>query len=206
MKALFRQHCRSGGFSLLELLITSFLICLLSVSLYGFASAHRQRTAKLQCQDNLQKIYIALQVYAQDQKGGMPESTNAVTSEDPLDALIPRYSADTSIYICPGGRDSSLTPGTSLKLGKISYAYYMGQRLGDNPSAQMLLLSDRQVNTNSKAVGDPVFSATGKTPGNNHHKFGGNFLLGDGSVQPSPPQAAFPLVVTPGVILLNPKP
>jgi hypothetical protein len=67
-------------------------------------------------------------------------------------------------------------------------------------------MSDRQVNTDSKRAGEPVFSATGRPPGNNHHKYGGNFLMGDGSALDSPPLAAFSLVITPGVTLLNPQP
>ena len=51
-----------------------------------------------------------------------------------------------------------------------------------------------------------VFSPDGKPPGNNHHKFGGNFLFADGSVQSSPPRLTFSLAVAPGVVLLNPKP
>jgi prepilin-type processing-associated H-X9-DG protein len=51
-----------------------------------------------------------------------------------------------------------------------------------------------------------VFSANGKSPGNNHHKYGGNFLFADGSVQSSGPQLTFSFAATPGVVLLNPKP
>jgi hypothetical protein len=79
----------------------------------------------------------------------------------------------------------------------------MGRRLDapENP-----LMSDRQVNTEPKHVGELVFSPDGKPPGNNHHKFGGNFLLGDGSVQFSPAQLSFSLALAPGIVLLNPKP
>ena len=79
----------------------------------------------------------------------------------------------------------------------------MGRRL-DAP--QIILMSDRQVDTQPKHPGDFVFSPDGKAPGNNHHKFGGNFLLGDGSVSDSPALLAFPLAIPPGVVLLNPKP
>ena len=132
----------------------------------------------------------------------LPRNTNAVTSEDVLQELVPKYTADTSIFICPGGRDSQIPSGEPLTKYRISYAYYMGRRL-DNP--QDALMSDRQIDTEPKRAGEMVFSANGKPPGNNHHKYGGNFLLCDGSVEFSPAQLTFSLVGTPGVVLLNPK-
>ncbi len=87
---------------------------------------------------------------------------------------MPKYTADTSIFICPGGRDAQIPSGEPLRKHKISYAYYMGRRL-DTPQA--LLMSDRQVDTQPKRAGEFVFSPDGKPPGNNHHKYGGNFLI-----------------------------
>jgi prepilin-type N-terminal cleavage/methylation domain-containing protein len=198
-----RRRRVTAGFSLFELLITLALIAFLSVSLYGFGSARRQRSQKLLCADNLQKIYLALQIYANDFQGALPQNTNAVTAEAGLDALVPHYTADTAIFICPGGRDAEIPAGEPLRSHKISYAYFMGCRLAppQNP-----VMSDRQVNSRPKAAGEWVFSPDGKPPGNNHHKYGGNFLLGDGSVQPSRARLEFPLAVPPGVVLLNPKP
>ena len=206
MKALSREHSQAGGFSLIELLVVVAIMLILSSMMYGFGSSRRQRSQKVLCQDNLQKIYIALQIYAKDFKGELPRATNALTAEEPLGVLVPRYSSDTALFICPGGRDSVPPSGAPLSQGKISYAYYMGERLEDTAPAQLVLMSDRQVNTNSKILGEQVFSLTGKSPGNNHHKFGGNFLLGDGSAQGSTPMAPFSLTVAPGVRLLNPKP
>ncbi len=193
----------SSGFSLIELMVTLALLCVLSAMLYGFASGSHQRTQEKLCADNLQKIYLALQIYGHDFKGTLPRDTNALTSEAVLDELVPKYTADTTIFICPGGRDSEIPSGESLRLHKISYAYFMGRRLDD---PQEPLLSDRQVNAEPKRAGELVFSPNGKPPGNNHHKFGGNFLMGDGSVQFSPAVLTFSLAQEPGVVLLNPKP
>jgi len=194
---------RHGGFSLIELLITLALILILTTMMWSFGSASRQRSQKKLCADNLQKIYLALQIYANDFKGALPQNTNAVTSEEVLDQLVPKYTADTSIFICPGGRDAQISSGEPLRKHKISYAYFMGRRL-DPP--QNPLMSDRQVDTEPKYPGEFVFSPNGKPPGNNHHKYGGNFLFCDGSVQDSPAQLTFSLAAEPGVVLLNPKP
>ena len=207
MKPFEREANAPGGFSLIELLITLALMVVLTTMMWGFASAKHQRNQKQLCADNLQKIYLAMQIYANDFGGKLPQNTNAVTSEEVLDQLVPRYTADTAIFICPGGRDSEIPSGEPLSQHKISYAYYMGYRLATNADATpFVLLSDRQVNTEPKRAGEFAFSPNGKSPGNNHHKYGGNFLFSDGSVQASGPQLAFSLAFTPDVVLLNPKP
>ena len=193
----------SAGFSLIELLVTLALMIVIITMMWGFGSESRQHAAQRACRQNLEKIYVALQIYANDFGGKLPEKTNAVSSEEPLGSLVPHYTVDTSIFICPGSKDSPLPSGVSFANRKISYAYYMGQRFGD---AQQPLMSDRQINTLSKAAGEQVFSLNGKSPGNNHHKYGGNFLFGDGRVELTPPQLPFSLVTTQGVVLLNPKP
>ena len=193
----------SAGFSLFELLIVLALMIVMMMMMWGFGSESRQHAAQRACRQNLEKIYVALQIYANDFSGRLPADTNALTSEEPLSRLVPHYTVDTSIFICPGGRDPALPSGESFTNQKISYAYYMGQRLGD---AQQPLMSDRQLNTLPKQAGDFVFSARGKPPGNNHYKYGGNFLFGDGHADLTPPQLAFSLVTTQGVVLLNPRP
>ncbi len=184
-------------------MIVLFLMVVLSLMMYGFGSESHQHHQQKLCEENLLKIYVAMQIYANDFSGRLPESTNAATSEEVLDVLVPRYTADTSIFICPGGRDSQIPAGESFRKRKISYAYYMGRRLD---GAQDALMSDRQVNTQPKNAGDFIFSTTGHPPGNNHHKYGGNILFCDGHVDMSPPQLTFSLVATQAVVLLNPKP
>jgi prepilin-type processing-associated H-X9-DG protein len=185
-------------------MVTVALMTVLSLMFYGaLTRGHDRRQAEEQlCGDNLQKIFLAMQIYAND-FGKFPQTTHAQTSEDVLNLLVPKYTADTAIFICPGGRDPQIPSEASLSRYKISYAYYMGR--GTN-SPQNFLMSDRQINPSPKNIGDPVFSTTGKPPGNNHQKDGGNFLFTDGSVQAIPPVAPFSLAFSGGVVLLNPKP
>ena len=193
---------KARAFSLIELLIVLALIVILSTMLYSFSSPVHQRTQKELCSDNLQKIFLSLQIYCND-FGKFPLNTNAQTSEDVLNVLVPRYTADTSLFICPGGRDSDIPAGVPISQNKISYAYYMGRGTNDSGS---FIMSDRQVNTRSKNAGDQVFSLDGQSRGNNHHKYGGNVLFSDGSVQTTPPVATFSLAYSNGIVLLNPKP
>lgn len=170
---------------------------------FGFGSRQSQVQQKKKCATNLQKLYVAMQIYANESAGTFPVVPMARTAEEALTVLVPRYAADTAIFVCPGSKDSPLPPGEPLTKGQISYAYYMGQGV-INP--QEVLLSDRQVNPLAKTAGQNVFSTTGKAPGNNHHKYGGNLLLCDGSMQGSPAVLGFPLPLGTNVVLLNPKP
>lgn len=197
------KSARSGGFSLIELLISLAIIIILCVMMFGFGSRKNQMTKKQKCQANLQKLYISLQIYANEQADWFPRNTNAVTSEEVLDVLVPQYAADSALFICPGSKDSELSPGASLKSGRISYAYYMGRKQSD---AVAPLLSDRQVDTKPKVAHTQVFSDDGKKPANNHHKYGGVFLFTDGNTQLSSADAPVALPLGTNVILLNPKP
>lgn len=190
-----------SAFGLIELLVVVALLVILTTMYWGSSSTSHQRRAQAECQDNLQKIYIAMQIYANDHAGAFPAAAGARNSEEALDALVPRYTVDTSVFICPGSSDSSLPSGESFRNRKISYAYYMGRRSAD---AQQVLMTDRQVDSLSKAAGQAIFSSTGKPPGNNHDKSGGNLMFCDGHVESSPPLSPVSLVLTQGVVLLNP--
>jgi prepilin-type processing-associated H-X9-DG protein len=144
-----------------------------------------------------------LQIYASDHDGWFPRATNAQTSEAPLSQLVPRYTSVTEPFICPGSKDERLPEGEPFERRKISYAYYMGRRATDTNE---VLMSDAQVNTEPKIQGQPVFSSNGQKPGNNHHQYGGNLLFTDGHVTMSGAKAPFSIVLTQGVVLLNPKP
>jgi prepilin-type processing-associated H-X9-DG protein len=187
----------------LELIIVLALLIVLTTLMWSHSSGNYQRTQKERCQDNLQKCYMALQIFANDHASQLPAAPGAATAEIPLSLLVPKYSADTTIFICPGSKDAPLPSGVSFEQRKISYAYYMGRQLTGAPAAVM---SDRQVDTSAKAAGQPLFSATGQPPGDNHSKFGGNVLFTDGHVEVCPPAATFALPLGDGVVLLNPKP
>jgi prepilin-type N-terminal cleavage/methylation domain-containing protein len=198
------QHVRRfspAGFSLLELLIVAAILLALTSLYWGSSSRSAQKRQQQVCRNNLQKIFVALEIYADEQAGKFPQVTNASTSAEALNGLVPRYTADTSVFICPGSKNPPTAGSTSLLKQKISFAYYMGRC---NADASEALMSDQQVDTLAKAPGQLTFSPDGTPPGNNHHQYGGNFLFCDGRTEPSPPRVPFSLGLTQGVVLLNP--
>jgi prepilin-type processing-associated H-X9-DG protein len=194
---------RGAAFSLIELLITLVLLIVMVTMFWGFGSRSEQEKQKRACQKNLQTLFVALEIFAGEHDGAFPVSSNAQTSEGALAALVPRYTVDTAPFICPGSKDSRLPQGESFANRRISYAYWMGRRLTDTNA---LLLSDKQINTLPKGEGQFVFSHNGKPPGNNHHRYGGNFLFVDGHAEFSPARTPFAIAWPAGVALLNPKP
>ena len=196
-----RAEGRRAGFSLIELLLVVVILLVLTVLYWGSTSTKRQQSLQTQCRGNLQKVYLALEIYSREHAGKFPAVPSAATAEQPLDLLVPKYTADTSLFICPGSGDSPLPSGEPLVKHRISYAYYMGRSATD---AQLPLMSDRQVSAVSRSANQPIFSTNGKPPGNNHEK-GGNFLFCDGRVEAAPCVPPFAAGVTQGVVFLNPK-
>lgn len=192
------------GFSLVELLITLALMIIMVVMFTSRGSQSYQQRQLAACSKNLQQIYVAMSLYATDNQGRYPILASAVTSEGPLSLLVPKGTTDTEIFTCPGSNDAKLPQGAPFANGRISYAYYMGwTKVEGEPR---VLLSDRQVNTGSKKSGELIFSKDGKGLGDNHSKYGGNLLSGNGEVSAVSPLAAQNLLVPTNIFLLNPKP
>ena len=191
------------AFSLIELLLVLGIILVLSGLLYSSNSRSYQTRQTAACQKNLQTIALALEVYAGDSHGAFPVVKTAATSEEPLSLLVPKYTAATGPFLCPGAKESPLPEAESFAARRISYAYYMGWR---STNAGTALVTDRQVNTQPKTRGQPLFSADGKGPGSNHGKFGGNILFIDGHAEAAAAAAPFNLTPPPEISLLNPRP
>ena len=188
---------------MIELLISTVIISVMFVVTFGAGSKYGQTRRKAACATYLGQMHMALSVYAAEHNGEFPALSGATSSEAPLSELVPRYTSDTSIFICPGSKAKSLPGAQPFAERRITYAYYMGLKSEVPP--QTPLVSDAQVDARPKQKGDALFSATGKTPGHNHRRYGGNVLFVDGHVETGDAVALSELKIPIGVVLLNPK-
>ncbi|HMG04719.1 MAG TPA: type II secretion system protein [Chthoniobacterales bacterium] len=192
------------GFSLIELLFSVAIIMVLYLIMLGPGSKYGQARRKAVCAVNLAQMHMSLSLFAAEHDGAYPIVPGATSSEAPLSELVPKYTTDTNIFICPGSKDAALPGAQPFAERRISYAYYMGLRRDSPPDAP--LVSDEQCDVHAKRKGDAVFSNSGKGPGNNHRGYGGNVLFVDGHVETGDAIAAHDLAIPAGVVLLNPKP
>jgi len=190
-----------GAFSLIELLLVLAIILILTVlGASRFSTSARKRELAA-CGGNLQKIYLALGFYLND-NGAYPLLPEAQTSAGPLSLLVPKGTTDTQIFICPASGDKPLPESEPFGKYRISYNYYMGRPTNGDP--QDIILSDWQVDTLPKKKGSLLFSPDGKKPGNNHEAAGGNLLTCGGAVVFSAPKADQDLLFPSTVRLLSP--
>src|SRR3974390_2370941 len=97
-----------AAFSMIELLVTVLIILILTTLYWSHNTSSRQRSLQSSCQRNLQMVYTAMDVFTAEHSDKFPTVTGARTSSEALDPLVPKYSSDTSIFICPGSKDANL--------------------------------------------------------------------------------------------------
>ena len=194
---------KAHGFSLVELLVVMAIGLVLYVSIYGPSSASGQAKRRAQCAQQLQQMHQILTLFAGEHDGAFPAARGS-TSEGALSQLVPLYTTDTSVFICPGSGHAALPGAQPFADRRVSYAYCAGLERDADPAA--MLVADALASTGAKLPGDALFSTTGTAPGNNHRTAGGNILFVDGHVEMPGTLAPRALPIPPGATLLNPRP
>ena len=87
-----------GAFSLIELLLVLAIILILTVLGARRLTTSARKRELAACGGNLQKIYLALGFYRND-NGAYPFLPEAQTSAAPLSLLVPKGTTDTAIFI-----------------------------------------------------------------------------------------------------------
>ncbi len=193
---------KAHGFSLVELLVVMALVLIMYAAMYGPGSASGQAKRRAQCARQLQQMHQLLTLFAGEHDGAFPTATGP-TSEAALSQLVPLYTTDTSVFICPGSGHAALPGAQPFADRRCSYAYCAGLKRDADPAA--LLVADALSNTRAKLEGDTLFSTSGSAPGNNHRTSGGHVLFVDGHVEAFGPVASRAFPLPPGSVLLNPK-
>jgi prepilin-type N-terminal cleavage/methylation domain-containing protein len=128
---------RSGGFTLLELLVVMGIITILAGILLPVLIKAKEVARKTSCLNNLRQIGMSLDMFRQD-LGRVPagDGTNRYSYEGGavgLGELVPGYCGAIEVFYCPGA--SRITYGNSGiksdQIGKVdafcSYTYHNGE-------------------------------------------------------------------------------
>lgn len=185
---------------MIELIVMLALLGTILVLYFGRASVHSQKKQQALCRQNLKAIHMALQIYARDHEERYPSLAGAKYSEEPLDLLFPKYTANRHIFICPGSRGRPRPSGEKLAGSRMSYSYLMG--LAATAAPEQWLMGD------PLARQDPetglVYATTGDGVVTDHERYGGVVLFVDGRTETTEPKTEFPITQPPGTRLLNP--
>lgn len=190
------------GLTRLELLAVVATLALLALVVAGLTSGRGQESKRLQCRDNLKNIGLANRIFATDCGGAFPwslppEQGGTIEFLADTQAMWRHFGALSNelssprILWCP--TDVERTPAThygtnstGLRFADNRFlSYLVGvQAFEEQPSS--ILSGDRNVTTNGVPVENCRLTLTTNISvgfSAKLHRFEGNLLLGDGSVQ-----------------------
>lgn len=110
------RHPGSRGWTLTEILVTMAIAVGLATLLLPMADHLGARVRQIQCLQNLRNIGAAMQLYAQDNEGTLPDMAALRPSKDDdvatLDTVLLDYLKDPRVFRCPADKEKRLWEST----------------------------------------------------------------------------------------------
>lgn len=203
------KNLGQSGFTLIELLVVLVIISILVAILYPVFARARENARRASCASNLKQLTMAIQMYAQDNDGGLiPYDYNGTPTWNKLYVPTIPYVKNDQVYRCPSA--PSLKGSISGFYGSVyGFPYYNinttsewialpesgAVRLDTVPDASRTCLLGETMYTNYydepgavDGYGDPQFelSTKGAFPSTlipDRHLGGSNYAFVDGHVK-----------------------
>ena len=185
------RFLRTFGFTKVELLIVVAVIVLFVLVFLPSRSRDKERKRRIECVGNLKNIGLAFRIFATDNGDRFPWMVFATNGLDPASipiqnmymALSNEFPSPRRLH-CPA--DAERNPAKSFEALTVNNISYFIGLSADESRPQSLLGGDRDLQTNGVPVSPGVLTITTNmvvSPGQKIHRWSGDLLLGDGSVQ-----------------------
>jgi type II secretory pathway pseudopilin PulG len=180
--------------TLLEVLVLVAVMALIAGILLPALQSESVKAPRISCVNNLKNVGLAYRIFTTDNGGQRPwqlSGTNGTkdTLADPGSAwrhfqFISNELSSSRILVCPSDKERRVATDFS-GFGPENLSYFLGLE-GDENIPESILGGDRNLTTNGADVGPGLLLlGTNQNAGFSKkiHKYAGNVLLGDGSVQ-----------------------
>ena len=126
------------GFTLIELLIVIAIISILSGMLLPALQRARSQARRTRCMSNLKDFGRAYQLFADDNRGAYPATTDELYSSS--GDLYPDYITDCRIFWCPEDPDSDEPSSITTSNYNMSYDFTsgLGKTIRNNVSDSLI--------------------------------------------------------------------
>lgn len=207
-----RQQERCRAFTLAELVVVLLTVAILFLLMVPLTYQLKQKSRRITCVNNQKQLGLAFRIFSAANTNLYPMQSlrsaaglsgheagpSSRTAIGYFQSLSNELSTPSTL-LCPADNRKPAKDFASLRTGNISY--FLGLDAALNLPAT-LLAGDRNLATNGIAVGDGVQEITtnmniGWT--RELHRFRGNAILGDGSVQQCDNQRLASFIATSGL-------